>query len=70
MISPKLSPERRRRSILIGIVFIALLGFAHLGLLLSGIENGWFAWTTPFAFWGIAYLSYKRELKGKAEHDA
>lgn len=68
MATPEISPARRRFSIMLGIWVVTLLGFLHLMLLLTGMENGsWITWTTPFAFWGIAFLSYKRDLKGKAD---
>jgi len=57
----------RRRSVFIGVVVFFVLGLAHLGMLLIGAEHGWFAWTTPFAFWGVAYLAYRRELRGDDE---
>ena len=61
--SKSLPTSNRRRSIMIGVIVVTLLGVIHLGMLVAGLEAGWFAWTTPFAFWGIAMLTYKRELQ-------
>src|SRR5690349_17517093 len=62
MTTSRFTPARRRsvRAAVMGIVFI---GFVQLVRLLTGNVNGWLAWTTPFAFWGIAYFSYRRYLQ-------
>ena len=62
MTTPPLTPARRR-SIGIAVAGVAFLGFVQLLRLLTGDVGGWLAWTSPFAFWGIAYLSYRRYLK-------
>jgi hypothetical protein len=68
MMTTQLTPARRRR-ILISVAVVTVLGFGQLVRLLIGNMHGWWAWTSPFALWGMAYMAYSRYLKETIEHD-
>jgi len=40
------------------VLHAAALGCVFLALLANEEEHGWLEWTTPFALWGVAFLTY------------
>jgi hypothetical protein len=54
-----------RRGVRIAVGLVVGLGFFRLAMVVTGNSSGWFAWCAPFAYWSIAYLAWKQELKGK-----
>jgi hypothetical protein len=48
----------RQRKITTDVLHAAALGCVFLALLANEEEHGWLEWTTPFALWGVAFLTY------------